>query len=37
MRATVRDLGLRRCTQVSLADITRKLNPLLRGWLEPPR
>jgi RNA-directed DNA polymerase len=34
MRATVRDLGLRRRTQVSLADIARKLNPLLRGWIE---
>jgi RNA-directed DNA polymerase len=34
MRATVRDLGIRRRTQVSLADIARKLNPLLRGWIE---
>jgi RNA-directed DNA polymerase len=32
MRATIRDLGLRRRTQVSLADIAQSLNPLLRGW-----
>src|SRR5262252_887079 len=33
MRATVRDLNLRRQTQLSLQDIARKLNPLLRGWI----
>ena len=33
MRATVRDLKLRRKTQVSLADIAQRLNPLLRGWI----
>lgn len=34
MRATVRDLDFRRQTQVSMADIARQLNPLLRGWIE---
>ena len=34
MRATIRDLNIRRSTQLSLADIARKLNPLLRGWIE---
>ena len=34
MRATVRDLNIRRQTQVSVADIARRLNPLLRGWIE---
>ena len=33
MRAAIRDLNIRRSTQVSLADIARKLNPLLRGWI----
>jgi RNA-directed DNA polymerase len=33
MRATVRDLNLRRQTQLSLQDIARDLNPLLRGWI----
>ncbi len=33
MRATIRDLNIRRMTQVSLADIAQKLNPLLRGWI----
>jgi len=33
MRATVRDLNLRRQTQLSLQDIARQLNPLLRGWI----
>jgi RNA-directed DNA polymerase len=33
MRATIRDLNLRRQTQLSLQDIARKLNPLLRGWI----
>ena len=34
MRATIRDLKLRRRTQVSLADIAQRLNPLLRGWIQ---
>src|SRR5205809_3555401 len=34
MRATLRDLNLRRQTQLSLQDIARQLNPLLRGWIE---
>jgi len=34
MRATVRDLNLRRQTQLSIQDIARQLNPLLRGWIE---
>jgi RNA-directed DNA polymerase len=34
MRATVRDLDIRRRTQVSTADIAQQLNPLLRGWIE---
>ena len=33
MRAAIRDLNIRRTTQVSSADIARKLNPLLRGWI----
>lgn len=33
MRETIRDLNLRRQTQLSLQDIARKLNPLLRGWI----
>jgi RNA-directed DNA polymerase len=34
MRQMIRDLNLRRQTQQSLQDIARKLNPLLRGWIE---
>jgi group II intron reverse transcriptase/maturase len=34
MRATIRDLDIRHRTQVSLADIARQINPLLRGWIE---
>jgi RNA-directed DNA polymerase len=34
MRATIRDLNIRRQTQLSLAEIARTLNPLLRGWIE---
>jgi len=34
MRATIRDLNIRGQTQLSLADIARTLNPLLRGWIE---
>jgi RNA-directed DNA polymerase len=33
MRETIRDLNLRRQTQLSLQDIAQKLNPLLRGWI----
>src|SRR5271157_3656732 len=32
MRSTIRDLNIRRQTQLSLADIARTLNPLVRGW-----
>ena len=34
MRWTIRDLGIRHQTQLSLADIARRINPLLRGWIE---
>jgi hypothetical protein len=34
MRETIRDLDLRRQTQLSLQDIAQQLNPLLRGWIE---
>ena len=34
MRKAIRDLNLRRQTQLSLQDIARQLNPLLRGWIE---
>jgi hypothetical protein len=34
MRETIRDLDIRRRTQVSLADIAQQVNPLLRGWIE---
>jgi group II intron reverse transcriptase/maturase len=33
MRATIRDLGIRRQTSVAMAEIARQLNPLLRGWI----
>jgi RNA-directed DNA polymerase len=33
MRGTIRDLNLRRQTQLSMQDIAQKLNPLLRGWI----
>jgi RNA-directed DNA polymerase len=33
MRATIRDLDIRRRTHVSMDDIGRQLNPLLRGWI----
>jgi hypothetical protein len=33
MRSAIRDLNLRRQTQLSLHDIARQLNPLLRGWI----
>jgi uncharacterized protein YukE len=34
MRSTIRELKLRHQTQLSLQDIARQLNPLLRGWIE---
>ena len=34
MRATIRELNIRRQTQLSLGDIAQRLNPLLRGWIE---
>ena len=34
MRETMRDLDIRRRTEVSMDDIARNLNPLLRGWIE---
>ena len=34
MRKTIRDLNVRHQTQLSLADIARRINPLLRGWIE---
>jgi len=33
MRSAIRDLNLRRQTQLPLQDIARQLNPLLRGWI----
>jgi RNA-directed DNA polymerase len=34
MRATIRDLGIRHRTHLSMDDIAEQLNPLLRGWIE---
>ena len=34
MRATIRDLNIRRQTQQTLGDVAQVLNPLLRGWIE---
>jgi group II intron reverse transcriptase/maturase len=34
MRETIRDLDIRRQTQLALADIADRLNPLLSGWIE---
>ena len=34
MRSAVRELNIRHQTQLSLAEIARRLNPLLRGWIE---
>jgi len=34
MREAIRDLKLWHQTQLTLQDIARKLNPLLRGWIE---
>jgi hypothetical protein len=33
MRMTIRELGLRHRTELSMADIARQINPLLRGWI----
>ena len=33
MRERIRDLNIRRQTQLSLQDIAQQLNPLLRGWI----
>ena len=33
MRAKIRDLNIRRQTQVTLASIAQEINPLLRGWI----
>jgi RNA-directed DNA polymerase len=33
MRSTVRDLNIAQRTHLSLADIAKMLNPLLRGWI----
>jgi len=34
MRATIRDLNIRRQTQRKLGEVAQMLNPLLRGWIE---
>jgi hypothetical protein len=34
MREAIRSLKLLRQTQLSMQDIARQLNPLLRGWIE---
>jgi RNA-directed DNA polymerase len=34
MRETIRDLNIRQQTQLALADVANRLNPLLRGWIE---
>ena len=34
MRTTIRELDFRHLTQLSLVDIARRINPLLRGWIE---
>jgi RNA-directed DNA polymerase len=33
MRTTIRELELRHRTELSMADIARQINPLLRGWI----
>ena len=33
MRDTIRELGVRHQTHVSMSDIAEQLNPLLRGWI----
>jgi RNA-directed DNA polymerase len=34
MRSAIRELNIRHQTQLSLEDMARRLNPLLRGWIE---
>jgi group II intron reverse transcriptase/maturase len=34
MRDTIRELGVRHQTHVSMSDIAEQLNPLLRGWID---
>jgi RNA-directed DNA polymerase len=34
MRDTIRELGVRQQTHVSMSDIAEQLNPLLRGWID---
>jgi RNA-directed DNA polymerase len=34
MRTTIRELDFRHQTQLSLVDVARRVNPLLRGWIE---
>ncbi len=34
MREKIRDLNIRRRTHVTMAEIARKINPILRGWNE---
>ncbi len=33
MRAKIRELGIRHRTELSLAEIAHRINPLLRGWI----
>ena len=33
MRTKIRELGLRRRTELSLAELAHRMNPLLRGWI----
>jgi RNA-directed DNA polymerase len=33
MRTTIRELELRHRTELSMADLARQINPLLRGWI----
>ena len=33
MRSTIRNMKLRKRTQVTLDDIARELNPITRGWI----
>lgn len=33
MRAKIREFGFRRRTELSLAEIAHRINPLLRGWI----
>jgi len=34
MRQAIRELNFRHQTQLSMDEIARRLNPLLRGWIE---